>query len=98
VFLGRAAEVQALVGLLRSPAEHAGGRVLLVVGPSGCGKSSLVRAGLLPAVAEEPDWWMLAPLLPGADPVAPLARELTAGHGSCAWAGRCPGAGPTAGS
>jgi ABC-type dipeptide/oligopeptide/nickel transport system ATPase subunit len=25
-----------------------------VVGPSGCGKSSLVRAGLLPVIADEP--------------------------------------------
>jgi ABC-type nitrate/sulfonate/bicarbonate transport system ATPase subunit len=30
--------------------------ILLVVGPSGCGKSSLVRAGLLPRMADEPDW------------------------------------------
>jgi TIR domain/AAA ATPase domain/WD domain, G-beta repeat len=78
VFFGRTAEVQALTGLLRSPAEQTGRRVLLVVGPSGCGKSSLVRAGLVPVVAEEPGWWTLAPLLPGADPVAALARELAA--------------------
>jgi type II secretory pathway predicted ATPase ExeA len=79
VFFGRAAEVEALAGLLRSPAERAGRRVLLVVGPSGCGKSSLVRAGLLPVVAEEPGWWTLPPLVPGADPVAVLIRELAAG-------------------
>jgi hypothetical protein len=79
VFFGRAAEVQALVELLRSPAERAGRRVLLVVGPSGCGKSSLVRAGLLPLVADEPGWWTLPPLVPGADPVRALARELAAG-------------------
>jgi WD40 repeat protein len=78
VFLGRASEVQALAGLLRSPVERTGG-VLLVVGPSGCGKSSLVRAGLVPVMAEEPGWWILPPLVPGADPVAALTRELTAG-------------------
>jgi len=39
VFFGRAAEIDTLAGLLRSPAERAGGGVLLVVGPSGCGKS-----------------------------------------------------------
>ena len=78
VFFGRAAEIQALAELLRSPAERAGRGVLLVVGPSGCGKSSLVRAGLLPMVAEEPDWWTLSPLVPGADPVAALTRELAA--------------------
>ena len=52
--------------------------MLLVVGPSGCGKSSLVRAGLLPLMADEPGWWTLPPILPGADPVAALARELAA--------------------
>ena len=67
-----------LTALLRSPAERVDAGVLLVVGPSGCGKSSLVRAGLLPAMAAEPGWWTLAPMKPGADPVAALARELTA--------------------
>ncbi|MGH3869231.1 MAG: toll/interleukin-1 receptor domain-containing protein [Pseudonocardiaceae bacterium] len=76
VFFGRSGEVDKLVGLLRSPAEHAEHAVLVVVGPSGCGKSSLVRAGLLHVVAKEPGWMTLAPILPGADPVAGLAREL----------------------
>ena len=79
VFFGRAAEVRALAELLRSPAERAGRGMLLVVGPSGCGKSSLVRAGLLPVMADEPGWWALAPLVPGTDPVAALTRELAAG-------------------
>jgi hypothetical protein len=55
VFFGRAADVQQLAALLRSPAEHVEQSALLVVGPSGCGKSSLVRAGLLPVIAAEPD-------------------------------------------
>ena len=78
VFFGRQREVAQLATLLRSPAERADAGVLLVVGPSGCGKSSLVRAGLLPAMAAEPGWWTVAPMLPGADPVAALTRELTA--------------------
>lgn len=78
VFFGRAEETEQLAGLLRSPAQQAEGAVLLVVGPSGCGKSSLVRAGLGPVMAEEPGWWVLPPILPGADPVTSLARELTA--------------------
>ncbi|MGH3692992.1 MAG: hypothetical protein ACRDRX_03155 [Pseudonocardiaceae bacterium] len=49
-----------------------------MVGPSGSGKSSLVRAGLLPEIAEEPGWRCVAPILPGADPVTALARELAA--------------------
>jgi WD40 repeat protein/energy-coupling factor transporter ATP-binding protein EcfA2 len=78
VFCGRSGEVERLAGLVRSPAERAEGAVLLVVGPSGCGKSSLVRAGLVHVMASEPGWCALAPMLPGADPVAALARELTA--------------------
>jgi energy-coupling factor transporter ATP-binding protein EcfA2 len=76
VFFGRGGEVEQLAGLLRSPAEQVEGAVLLVVGPSGCGKSSLVRAGLLSMMADEAGWWTLPPILPGADPVAALIREL----------------------
>ncbi len=32
-------------------------------------------------MADEPGWWTLPPILPGADPVAALARELTAAAG-----------------
>jgi energy-coupling factor transporter ATP-binding protein EcfA2 len=78
VFFGRAGETKELAKLLRSPAEQAEAAMLLVVGPSGCGKSSLVRAGLLHVMAEEPGWLTLRPILPGADPVAALARELAA--------------------
>jgi WD40 repeat protein len=76
VFFGRTGEVEQLAGLLRSPMERAEGAMLLVVGPSGCGKSSLVRAGLLHVMAGERGWWTLPPMLPGADPVAGLVREL----------------------
>ncbi|MGH4001554.1 MAG: ATP-binding protein, partial [Pseudonocardiaceae bacterium] len=76
VFFGRTGETRELVELLRSPAEHAKGAAMLVVGPSGCGKSSLVRAALAPVLAGEPDWWTLPPIVPGADPVAALVREL----------------------
>ncbi|MGH3821811.1 MAG: TIR domain-containing protein [Pseudonocardiaceae bacterium] len=78
VFFGRSSDVEQLAALLRSPAEHAERTVLLVVGPSGCGKSSLVRAGLLSMMAEEPGWCTLPPILPGTDPVAALVRQLVA--------------------
>jgi AAA ATPase domain len=81
VFFGRSGEVAQLATLLRSPAERAEAAMLLVVGPSGCGKSSLVGAGLLPVMADEPGWWTLPPILPGTDPVAALARELAAAAG-----------------
>src|SRR3954452_11820347 len=76
VFFGRAREIDQLATLLRSPAERADPAVLLVVGPSGCGKSSLVRAGLLPVLAAEEDWWTLSAILPGRHPVAALASAL----------------------
>ncbi|MGQ0774632.1 MAG: nSTAND1 domain-containing NTPase [Pseudonocardiales bacterium] len=75
VFFGRADEIKALTDLVRSSAE---GTALLVMGPSGCGKSSLVRAGLLPVMADERGWRTLPTILPGADPVTALARELVA--------------------
>jgi WD40 repeat protein len=75
VFFGRGDEVAGLAARLRSPADSSRG-VLLVVGPSGCGKSSLVRAGLMPVMALEPDWQTLPPFVPGGDPIAALAREL----------------------
>ena len=76
VFFGRSDEVAALAARLRSPADVANSRMLLVVGPSGCGKSSLVRAGLLSVMALEAGWQTLPPLVPGVDPIAALAREL----------------------
>ncbi|MGH3867611.1 MAG: TIR domain-containing protein [Pseudonocardiaceae bacterium] len=78
VFFGRRGETEELAELLRTAAEQASAAALLVVGPSGCGKSSLVRAGLGHVMAQEPGWRTLPPILPGADPVAALARELAA--------------------
>jgi hypothetical protein len=73
VFFGRTEETKQLLELLRSAASAT---ALLVVGPSGCGKSSLVRAGLVPQMLDEPGWRSLVPMLPGTDPVRALAREL----------------------
>ena len=78
VFFGRHSEAKDLVELLRSPAVGVEESVLLVVGPSGCGKSSLVRAGVLPLIAQEPDWWTLPAVTPGRAPVAALVRQLVA--------------------
>ncbi|HEV7450916.1 MAG TPA: toll/interleukin-1 receptor domain-containing protein, partial [Pseudonocardiaceae bacterium] len=75
-FFGRRREVDDLVRLLRSLGKRGEGQIVVVVGPSGCGKSSLVRAGLLPAMADEPGWATLAPFVPGTDPVAALSQEL----------------------
>jgi WD40 repeat protein len=78
VFFGRGEETKELAELLRSPAEQVKAAVVLVVGPSGCGKSSLVRAGLVHRMAQEPQWRTLPPILPGTDPVGAVARELAA--------------------
>ncbi len=76
VFFGRRAEISDLAATLRSPAHRAAKEVVVVVGPSGCGKSSLVRAGLVPLMEREASWCVLAPIVPGEDPVAALAREI----------------------
>src|SRR4051794_13545317 len=56
VFFGRAAEIEQLATLLRSPAERADPAVLLLVGPSGGGKPARGRAGRLAVRAAEPAW------------------------------------------
>ncbi|HET9255398.1 MAG TPA: TIR domain-containing protein, partial [Pseudonocardiaceae bacterium] len=75
-FFGRRDEVAELACLLRSLANRGEEQIVIIVGPSGCGKSSLVRAGLLHAMAGEPGWATLAPFVPGTDPVAALSQEL----------------------
>src|SRR4030095_6981525 len=45
IFFGREHHVDRLLEILQRT------RFLAVIGPSGCGKSSLVRAGMLPALA-----------------------------------------------
>ncbi|MDN3353807.1 helix-turn-helix domain-containing protein [Actinomadura sp. DC4] len=68
-FFGREALTSALVARVLERREG----VLAVTGPSGSGKSSLLRAGLIPALAAT-----ATPLLvtPGADPVGELAHRL----------------------
>ncbi|MGI5212180.1 AAA family ATPase [Plantactinospora sp. CA-290183] len=80
-FFGREAAVSLLLARLAEQTVGAG--PLVVVGVSGAGKSSLLRAGLLPAVAagrlgaEAAAWpWLL--LTPGADPLGELLRRTAA--------------------
>jgi len=73
-FFGREQDVQQLLELLRAS------RFLAVVGPSGAGKSSLVRAGLLPALAggrlPGSETWVRRVLRPGPQPLTKLASSL----------------------
>jgi DNA-binding SARP family transcriptional activator len=64
MFFGREAEKATCMGRL---AAHP---VLVVVGPSGSGKSSLVRAGVVPALARSGRRMVV--VTPGADPLATL--------------------------
>jgi hypothetical protein len=76
VFFGREQLVAELVARLP------GASLVGVVGPSGSGKSSVVRAGLLPALAggalPGSDDWAQAVIRPGEHPLAELERALAA--------------------
>ena len=77
LFYGRGEHIAEMVRTLRR------GHFLAVVGSSGSGKSSLVRAGLLPAIAagfmdsgEDDLDWRFVLMRPGLDPYENLLREL----------------------
>jgi basic membrane lipoprotein Med (substrate-binding protein (PBP1-ABC) superfamily)/DNA-binding SARP family transcriptional activator len=57
-----------------------GQRLIALVGASGSGKSSVVRAGLVPALAkgaiEGSDQWLIASMVPGAHPFAEMEAAL----------------------
>ena len=73
-FFGRERLVAELVARLP------GAALVTVFGPSGSGKSSLVRAGVLPALAAGvlpgTDRWRTVTMCPGAHPARELARQL----------------------
>ncbi|MEV0562079.1 helix-turn-helix domain-containing protein [Dactylosporangium sp. NPDC050588] len=70
-FFGRDEQVAALVESMAA-LDRAGGGLQLVVGASGSGKSSLLRAGLIPALAGRP----VALTVPGEAPVAGLRNQV----------------------
>ncbi|GIH11529.1 hypothetical protein Rhe02_95960 [Rhizocola hellebori] len=89
-FYGREAAVDAVLAGL-----DAHSRALLVLGPSGAGKSSLVRAGVLPALAlgaiSGSDRWQTVVTRPGQDLLADIRGDRLAivpdsGDGSLKWA------------
>lgn len=78
IFFGREGHTDQLLEILQRE------RFLAVIGPSGGGKSSLVRAGLLPALAGgrlgTGSHWRLALLRPGSQPLLALAQALISPH------------------
>src|SRR6516165_9593758 len=78
IFFGREEQVDQLLARLESS------RFVAVVGVSGCGKSSLVRAGMLSALAggflaSAGPRWHLIEMRPGGRPLANLAQALVRG-------------------
>ncbi|MGW4643360.1 caspase, EACC1-associated type [Sphaerisporangium sp. NPDC004334] len=73
LFFGREELVGELVRVVG--ARRAG--PLFVIGPSGSGKSSVLRAGLLPALAGAEDGWLPLILTPGDSPVTALVQAMS---------------------
>ncbi|PSL56030.1 serine/threonine protein kinase [Saccharothrix carnea] len=87
LFHGRADVVTEL--LVRLAEQVRGGEPVVLVGASGAGKSSVLRAGLLPALAGEADeTWPQVVLTPGVDPIGNLAAAMAAHTplGAAEWA------------
>ncbi|MFN7677770.1 MAG: TIR domain-containing protein, partial [Cyanobacteriota bacterium] len=77
VFFGQDAARQLLQDRIRQLPQRQS-RFLLILGASGCGKSSLLRAGLLPwlAEADRRRWIVLEPFRPGTKPFQWLHQAL----------------------
>ncbi|MGF1566496.1 MAG: NACHT and WD repeat domain-containing protein [Nodosilinea sp.] len=80
-YFGREAQIDRLWEEFQTLVERSvGPRLLTVLGPSGCGKSSLVRAGLIPALAQRPllgkSRMRVAVLVPGEHPLEALSDVL----------------------
>jgi WD40 repeat protein len=85
IFYGRRALTDSLLDRIGERLSLGG--ILLVIGPSGAGKSSLLRAGLLAAVADDrltpgSRTWPRRAITPTGDPVANLATHLADLSGS----------------
>jgi len=69
LFFGREIEIERLLKKLNEP--HP---MVVVLGASGTGKSSLVKAGLLPRLTNDPAYQVLTVMRPGIRPIESLSR------------------------
>jgi len=76
VFFGRRGDIDLLYDRLNPAIPGKALRFVTVAGPSGAGKSSLVRAGLLPRLAQRGRWVLLPVVTPEEQPFVNLANSL----------------------
>lgn len=76
-FFGRDAEIQELIDDLGALAKAGAPRFLVIAGSSGTGKSSVVLAGAVPRMLQQPGaTWVFARMRPGPQPLAALDAAL----------------------
>lgn len=77
VFFGREADVRATLDALNRLRRFGGVQLAVFLGASGSGKSSLLRAGVLPRLKQNPETWLVAPTFrPQQRPVDEMAMAL----------------------
>jgi hypothetical protein len=81
VFFGRGDETRQIIELLNANKRRDSQRMLMILGGSGSGKSSIVRAGVIPKLRHDTQWWVIDPFRPGREPVAELAERLARAFG-----------------
>ena len=67
LFFGREKQTGVLLNILKET------HFITITGASGSGKSSLVKAGLIPALAEDRQHWSYIVFRPGNEPVANMS-------------------------
>jgi len=89
IYFGRDEETREVIEKLDARRIHGGARLLLIVGASGAGKSSLLKAGVLPQLAQrERHWIALPPVRPESAPLEALAKAIAQRAGTAAaWEG-----------
>ena len=76
VFFGRDQEITTYLeelNLLKAPDRA---QALVISGGSGSGKSSLMKAGLIPRLRQQPDWVIIPPFDPSREPIHALFHAL----------------------